>query len=128
MRQAFIDLQGDPGDPTIWDAYDHFNNIGTPGETQLDRVVISADVAGTMSWNRRSLFNNDYQTMIIGANGQFDAQPIQFPYTNPNNPRPELNTDGVQRGTAIKFFTEDEFTLIVFSTVQDIYDDMNNLP
>jgi len=127
-RQVFVDLQGLPTPPTITDAYDHFNNPGTPGETQLDRVVVSVNVAGTMSWGRPSYFNNNYKTMIVGANGQFDMQPFQFPYTNSNNPYPSLNSGGIQKGYLIKFFTEDEFSLIVFEQVQDIYAEMNLLP
>jgi len=126
FRKDFITIEGF-NNPTLSDITDIFNNPGNSNHTQPDKVVFSVKAAGFISWGRRTYFNNDYKQMLIGANGKFTVQYVTFPYTNPNNPNPGKNYDGVQVGTIIKFFTEDEFSIIVFENTQDIRAGMNVL-
>lgn len=127
FRKDFFALAGQIT-PTLDNIADRFNNPGEETHYELDRVVFGVKAAGFISWGRRTYFNNDYREMLIGANGKFTVQYITFPYTNPNNPNPGKNYDGVQVGKIIKFFTEDEFSIIVFEDTEDIRTKMNTLP
>lgn len=100
--------------------YDTFNAPGEPGEEVADKVLFQVQAAGFMSRGKVQLFNNNYRDIFVSALGQYTVQYFTFPYTNVNNPRPGLNYDGVQVGTIIKFFSEDEFSIICFQQVQDI--------
>lgn len=128
FRKDFFSIVGQPDPPTLQTALNHFKYPGEVGHTELDRVVFGVKAAGFISWGRRTYFNNDFREMLIGANGKFTVQYVTFPYTNPNNPNPGKNYDGVQVGKIIKFFTEDEFSIIVFEDTEDIRASMNTLP
>ena len=128
FRKDFILTSDGFENQTLEDFYNRFNNIGNLGRTELDRVVFNVKAAGFISWGRRTYFNNNFKEMLIGANGMFTVQYVAFPYTNVNNPRPVDNYDGIQVGSMIKFFTEDEFSIIVFDRPQDIGTSINTLP
>lgn len=126
-RKDFVGIVG-ISTPDINDVYNHFNQPGDDGNTDWERVCIKVKAAGFVSWGRPSYFANNFREMIVGANGQFSVQYFAFPYTNVNNPNPGDNYSGVQVGTIIKFFTEDEFSIVCFDTVQSIRTQMNTVP
>lgn len=114
--------------PDINDIYNHFNQPGDSGRTAWERVCFKVNAAGFTSWGKPTYFNNNLRQFVVGANGQFTLEYVTFPYTNPNNPKPLENYSGVQVGTLIKFFTEDEFSIIVFESPQDIRTYINTVP
>jgi len=127
FRKDFILTNNAPG-ITINDWYNKLNQPGFNQNAVWERVCIKVKAAGFVSWGRRTYFNNDYRQILVGANGQYSVQYFTFPYTNPNNPNPGSNYDGVQVGTIIKFFTEDECSIICFDTPQAIALFQNTVP
>jgi len=127
-RKDFVAIVNGSLTPTIDEVYNHFNQPGDPGDTNWERVVIKVNAAGFTSWGKTQYFNNDYKEILVSANGQFTVEYVTFPYTNANNPNPGKNYSGVQVGKLIKFFTEDEFSIIVFDDVEDIGTAINTVP
>lgn len=113
---------------TIDRCEDKFNYPGETGHTTLTRVVIRVQAAGFVSRDVKNMFGNDYREILVSAKGKYTVEQYEFQYTNPNNPNPSNNFNGIQVGSRIKFFTEDEYSIVCFNTVEDIRIQINTLP
>jgi len=120
-------LLSDGFDKTLTDAYNFLNVVGESGTDVVTNGVFHITTAGTRSGSRRSMFSV-YRPMLCSMRGTFTVNQAYFPYTNPNNPVPSNNVNGVQRGSAITFHTQDWFTLFVFEEPQLIRAYLNILP
>jgi hypothetical protein len=120
-------LLSDSFDATLNDAYNFFNVVSESGSDVVTNGVFPISVAGTKSGNRRTVFSV-YKQMLCSMRGTFTVNQAYFPYTGPNNPVPSNNVNGVQRGSAITFHTQDWFTLYVFAEPQTIRTYLNVLP
>jgi len=119
-----------PTEPIAINLYDEFNklnSVGESGEEVFTLNVMQISQAGFLSYSARTLFTSP-KDILVSAYGQFTLQYIAFPWpyaTSPNQPR---NFDGMQIGTMIKFFTEDQYSIISFDSIETITTKMNLVP
>lgn len=127
FRKDFFDYVGMPEPPTILDGYNKLNTVGETGHEEVTLNVIKIKSAGFISYSSRTIYQ-DTKDLLVSANGQFTVQYYAFPWPYASSPDQSKNFDGVQVGSIIKFFTEDQYSIICFDTVAYIRNHMNLLP
>lgn len=115
------------GNDTIPQGYDFFNTITEGSPSFKTNGVFNIAVAGQNSAGIKQFFAAP-KYMLLSMRGVFTVESVTFPWTNSNNPRPNQNFNGIQRGSKVSFFTEDNFFLYTFDMPQDIRTSLNTLP
>jgi hypothetical protein len=115
------------GNDTINEGYEFFNTIKEgPTDVITDGVFIIT-TGGTISSGRKKLLNSP-KPMLLSTRGVFTVNRARFPYSGPNNPRPDSNYNGIQDGSLITFHTNDWYGIYTFDQPQDIRAQLNILP
>jgi hypothetical protein len=136
IRPTFVPFRKDffsfnPPDPfvppTLNDAYEKLNTLGDPGHTDIGLNVMRIKSAGFISYSKRTMYESP-KDILVSANGQFTVQYYIFPWPLATSPDPANNFSGMQRGCIIKFFSEDQYSIITFDEVQDVRTKLNVLP
>ena len=127
FRKDFFTIVGGPSIPTLEDGYDKLNSVGEPNHEEIALNVINIRSAGFISYSARTLYTSPKE-FLLSANGQYTIQYYAFPWPEATSPKPQHNYDGMQVGTIIKFFTEDQYSIICFQTIAEIRAYLNILP
>lgn len=114
------------GNNTISQAYSFFNTIIESGSVITDGAF-QLTVAGQNSAGSKQFFASPKQ-MLLSLRGEFTVEAIEFPWNKPGNPNPNQNFNGVQRGSKVTFFTQDNYFIYTFNLPQDIRTKLNTLP
>lgn len=125
-KRQFLVSDGFGGN-TIPEGYDFFNTVIESGSGVKTNGVFNIAVAGQVSSNVKQMYPS-YKKMLLSSRGQYTVETAYFPYSKPDNPSPSRNVNGIQRGSKINFFTQDNFSLFVFELPQDIRTQLNLLP
>lgn len=116
------------GNNTISEGYDFFNTITEDDPNNFKtNGVFNIAVGGQNSSGIKQFFAEP-KYMLLSMRGVFAVESVTFPWTNSNNPNSNQNFNGIQRGSKVSFFTEDNFFLYTFDTPQDIRSSLNILP
>ena len=129
FRKDFFDYQGQPQftAPTIVDGFNKLNSVGEDLNEVFTLNVMRIASAGFISYSARTLYTAPKE-LLVSAYGQFTLQYIAFPWPIATSPNPSRNFDGMQIGTMIKFFTEDQYSIIAFESIETISTKMNLIP
>jgi len=127
FRKDFFDFYGASPVPTFEEGFDKLNFAGEPGEEQNILNVFKIKSAGFLSYSARTLYQSP-KDLMVSANGQFTLQYIAYPWPEATSAWPINNFDGMQIGTMIKFFTEDQYSIITFEPIEEIRKLLNLVP
>jgi hypothetical protein len=127
FRKDFFDYAFSGDNPTIDDGYEKLNTAGEEDHTEIVLNVIKVRTGGFISYGGRTIYQDDKE-ILVSANGQYTVQWYAFPWPLATSPIPSRNVDGMQIGAIIKFFSEDQYSIICFDNVEDIRAKLNKLP
>ena len=123
--QIFVDYTGLS---TLMDAYEFFNTVYDEGTSTnvIVNGVMKVTAYGESSWGKVTNYGapKDY---LVSCSGGFIAKREEF--TAPAwTPNPGSVINGIQVGSKIQFFTEDQFSLILFDDISTIRYNLNSTP
>lgn len=123
QRQWLIDV---PGNHTIDAAFNFFNTVPeNSSKTNGVIKILSAAKGDTLS---STVYYDTPKSKLLSARGEFTVEQYFFPWPQNTSPIPSRNQNGIQRGSIIKFFANDNSFLVCFELPQDIATKLNVMP
>lgn len=123
--QLFLDLPGS-GENNITKAYNFFNTI--PVSNEKTGGVIRVNLAGDGTPLSGINFYSEPTIKLLSTRGEYNITEVDFPWPYATSPNQPLNTNGIQTGALITFFTSDNFQLFSFDEPQTLRTRLNTLP
>lgn len=119
--QYFVGIPGN--DSSINAGYDFFNENGDSG-ARMDAVMRILVAGGGSNIDGLSYLSAPV-TKLLSMKGEFTVDRFLFPWPQSTSPIPSRNTNGVQDGSLINFFSTDGAQIVVFEQPQDIRAKLN---